>query len=376
MDEARLAERLIRFDTSSAAGLDLATEFVASWLADRAVVVHASDHPGGRRSLLAHAGSGPTRLLFCGHLDVVPGAQEQFMPSRSDGILLGRGAYDMKAALATMMIVTAEVAARPRAGLELSMLIVPDEERADLAHHGNGAVIDENCTEIVVRKGLTADFVICGEPTDMRVGTEAKGVLMVHLMVGGRAAHGSTPWLGENAVLRATELFRRIEALPFAGESSESLERPSINLARIRAGGALNVVPARCEMDIDIRYLPGQSADRILEEIRSLGSDVEPRVLLRRAPVQVPPDHPLVEALLRSALEVDPEAALVGRHGASDVGAFLSAGIPAVEFGPRGGGHHGPREYVEVESLAAYRRALSGFVEVAASTGRAGGVTR
>jgi succinyl-diaminopimelate desuccinylase len=237
-------------------------------------------------------------------------------------------------------------------------------------------VIGENCTEIAVRKGLTADFVICGEPTDMRVGTEAKGVLMLGLAVAGRAAHGSTPWLGENAVLRATELYRRIEDLPFARESSESFERPSINLARIRADGALNVVPARCEMDLDIRYLPGQSADRILEEIRSLGPDLQPRVLLRRDPVQVPPDHPMVEALVASALEVDADATVVGRHGASDVGAFLSAGIPAVEFGPRGGGHHGPREYVEVESLAAYRRALLGFVAVAASVAPAGGVAR
>ena len=126
----------------------------------------------------------------------------------------------MKSALAAMMLAVADLAGEIE-GVEVELVVVPDEERSDPG---------ENCTEMLVRDGLRADFVVCGEPTDMHVGVQAKGVLMVRVDVGGTAAHGATPWLGDNAVLRAVDLFRRIETLPFAAESAPLFARPSINL--------------------------------------------------------------------------------------------------------------------------------------------------
>ena len=107
-------------------------------------------------------------------------------------------------------------------------------------------------------EGFIGDFAITGEPTDLHVGVQAKGVLALRIVVSGRAAHGSTPWLGDNAVLKAIDVFRRIETLPFSRESSELFDRPSINLGRINGGDALNKVPDECTMDVDIRYLPNQ----------------------------------------------------------------------------------------------------------------------
>ena len=198
--------------------------------------------------------------MLHGHLDVVPGHPEQFSPRIEDGRLFGRGAYDMKSALAAMMLAVADLAGDID-GVEVELVVVPDEERSDPG---------ENCTEMLVRDGLRADFVVCGEPTDMHVGVQAKGVLMVRVDVGGTAAHGATPWLGDNAVLRAVDLFRRIEALPFAAESAPLFERPSINLGRIQGGDAVNKVPDLCRMDVDVRYLPGQSPEGVLAQIRSL----------------------------------------------------------------------------------------------------------
>ena len=86
----------------------------------------------------------------------------------------------------------------------------------------------------------------------------------------GRAAHGATPWLGENAILRAYEVFREIESLPFASRSSELFDRPSINLGRILGGDALNKVPDTCFIDVDVRYLPEQDPTAILAEVREL----------------------------------------------------------------------------------------------------------
>jgi len=357
VDEVLLAERLIAYDTSRRSGLGLATDFVAGWLEARGAAV---DHieTGGRRCLVARVGEGPTRLVLNGHLDVVPGHPEQFEPRVEGGRLIGRGAYDMKAALAAMMLAVADLSAGLH-GVEVELMVVPDEERSDPG---------ENCTEMLVRDGLRADFVVCGEPTDMHVGVQAKGVLMLRVEVAGTAAHGATPWLGENAVLRAVDLFRRIQTLPFAAESAPLFERPSINLGRIQGGDAVNKVPDACRMDVDLRYLPGQEPEEVLRQVRSLDPHAHVDVLVERPPADVSPDHPLVQALLRAASRYEPSTASVGRDGASDAVAFIGVGVPAVEFGPRGAGHHGPEEYVEIESLPRYRAALVDFARAVADS--------
>ena len=351
MDEVLLAERLIAYDTSRRSGIGQATDFVAGWLDARGVSVDPVE-TAGRRSLVARVGSGPLRLIFHGHIDVVPGHADQFTPRLEGGRLYGRGAYDMKAALAAMMLAVADLSRACLDGVEVELIVVPDEERSEPG---------ENATQIMVRQGLRGDFVVCGEPTDMQVGVQAKGVLMLRVDVAGTAAHGSTPWLGDNAILRAVDLFRRISDLPFASESAPLFERPSINLGRIQGGDAVNKVPDLCRMEVDLRYLPGQSPDEVLRQVCSLDPRARVEVVLERPPADVSPDHVLVRELLAAAGRHEPSATSVGRDGASDAVAFIEAGVPAVEFGPRGAGHHGPEEYVEVESLPPYRQALAEF---------------
>ena len=353
MDEVLLAERLIAYDTSRRSGIGQATDFVAGWLEARGACVSRVE-TGGRRSLVARVGAGPTRLVFHGHIDVVPGHPGQFAPRIDGGRLLGRGAYDMKAALGAMMLSVADLA-DGLTGAVVDLIVVPDEERSEPG---------ENCTQMMVRDGLRADFVVCGEPTDMRVGVQAKGVLLLRVDVAGTAAHGATPWMGDNAVLRGIDMYRRIATLPFAQESAPLFERPSINLGRIQGGDAVNKVPDVCRMDVDVRYLPGQAPDEVLDQIRSLEPQARVDVLLERPPANVSPDDVFVQALLDAAGRHEPSTTSVGRDGASDAVAFLEVGVPAVEFGPRGGGHHGPEEYVEIDSLPGYRRALTEFARM------------
>ena len=195
----------------------------------------------------------------------------------------------------------------------------------------------------------------------MHVGIAAKGVLAVRLAVSGRAAHGSTPWEGDNAILKAFSVFRSIESLPFSRESSELFDRPSINLGRILGGDALNKVPDTCVIDVDIRYLPEQDEDEILAQISEL-PDCRVVSTFRRPPVEVDPDSAFVRALCDATREHHGgDVTGVGRDGASDAISFIRAGVPAVEFGPSGAGHHGPDEWVSLRSLTAYRRALCDF---------------
>jgi len=361
-DELTLAERLVSYDTSRPEEIVAAAGFVKGWLESRDIEVRHHDH-NGLPVLVAEVGgpsdgSGDDKetpcVVFHGHLDVVPAEPEQFYPRLEGDRLIGRGAYDMKGGLAAMMCAVKDL--ERQSAVRVRLICVPDEESEE---------IDDRSSDAVVRRGLGGDFAITGEPTNLHIGVEAKGVLAMLIEVRGRAAHSSTPWLGDNAVLKAVDVFRAIESLPFSRQSSETFDRPSINLGRIEGGDALNKVPDRCRMAVDIRFLPGQNPDDIRSQIARI-PECEVTKSFVFPPVSVPRGNPYVRALRDAVARSvpDQEVLSVGRDGASDAVSFMAAGIPAVEFGPDGAGHHGPEEWVSVSSLARYRRSLVSFVRM------------
>jgi succinyl-diaminopimelate desuccinylase len=346
-----LATRLIGYDTSEEDGVLEAAGFVEGWLEARGIAT-ATDEVRGLPVLRAEVGpEGVPTVVLHGHLDVVPGLEGQFEPRLEGGRLYGRGAYDMKGAVAAMLLTVAGMREQDRVRVRLG--IVGDEESEEEAERGSDHLVDS---------GFLGDFAITGEPTDLQIGVEAKGVLALRLEVSGVAAHGATPWLGDNAVLKAHDVFRSIESLPFARHSSELFDRPSINLGRILGGDALNKVPDRCAIDVDIRYLPDQDPADVLEQVRGL-PETEAMPLFTRPPAVVDRRSPFVLGLREAACaHHDGEPMSVGRDGASDAVSFLRAGVPAVEFGPAGEGHHGPAEWVSVASLETYRQTLDSFL--------------
>jgi succinyl-diaminopimelate desuccinylase len=355
MDERALTERLISYDTSTLEGMQAAAGFVKGWLEARDVEVNGTQH-NGRPLLMASVGpdGGPTIVLH-GHLDVVPGRPEQFEPRIDGDHLYGRGAYDMKGGLASMICAFRDMAAQDR--VRVHFVCVADEESEE---------IDDRGSDRLVREGYLGDFAITGEPTDLHIGIQAKGVLAMRIEVEGTAAHGSTPWVGDNAVLKAIDTFRQIESLAFARESSDLFDRPSINLGRIVGGDAMNKVPDLCVIDVDVRYLPGQDHEAIRAAVEDM-PDVRVVKVFHRHPAIVARDDPYVQALgeaISRVAEPTSERLGVGRDGASDAISFLEAGVPAVECGPVGDGHHGPEEWVSIRSLGQYRAALVEFVNL------------
>jgi succinyl-diaminopimelate desuccinylase len=362
-DERVLAERLIGYETSRPEAIIAAAQFVKGWLEVGGITVSEIEHRG-LPVLVAEVGAvdghgvpDPPCIVLHGHLDVVPGRAEQFSARVEGDRLIGRGAYDMKGGLAAMLCALRDVA--DERSVRVRMVVVPDEESEEL---------DERSTDAIVARGLGGDFAITGEPTDLHIGIQAKGVLAMRIAVHGRAAHSSTPWLGDNAVLKAVNVFRTIETLPFSRESSELFDRPSINLSRIEGGDAINKVPDLATIAVDVRYLPGQDPGDILAQVRAIpGIDVS-RTFIHPA-VGVSRHDPYVRTLCGAARRsIQGEVTSVGRDGASDAASFIEAGISAVEFGPTGGGHHGPDEWVSLRSLAEYRRALVEFVHVLPAT--------
>src|SRR3954466_6532941 len=141
MDERALAERLMRYDTSKPDELRAAAGFVRGWLGSREIEVVDSDH-NGLPVLRAEVGAkkGPT-VVFHGHLDVVPAREGQFEPRIEGDRLIGRGAYDMKGALASMMCAMRDAAAQDR--VRVRFVCVPDEESEDVSNRSTDSLVAE-----------------------------------------------------------------------------------------------------------------------------------------------------------------------------------------------------------------------------------------
>ena len=361
-----LTRQLVRYRSYTPGAAQSAMDFINGWFGARGVETTRYQGAGPRGELTAlvvRVGSGGPRILLHGHVDVVPGEEAQFEPREEADELYGRGVYDMKGALAAMMYAIEDL---KELGCDatVELLVVPDEED----EHGG-----RTGAEVLISNGHVGDFLITGEPTDFHIGTQAKGVLDLRVTLRGKSAHGSQPWLGKNAALLAFEHYRHVVDLPFAGERSDLFPYPSVNLARIIGGDVLNRVPDRCTYDLDIRYLPNQDPKEIVRQIRSVAMPAEVEILFYREPTYVSRRNPYVKALREvAARNFQGNPVGVGRHGASDVVHFQRAGVPGVEFGPVGGGHHGPNEYVVSSSLEIYRRMIVQFVQIVGGNGEAG----
>jgi len=360
-----LTRRLVRYRSYTPAGAESTIDFINGWFEARGLETFrykgAGPH-GELTSLVVRVGSGSPTILLHGHVDVVPGDEEQFEPHEKDGEFSGRGVYDMKGALAAMMYAVEDLHVTG-CDATVELLVVPDEETEYGGAKG---------AEVLVENGHTGDFLITGEPTDFHIGVQAKGVLDLRVSMRGKSAHGSRPWLGKNAVLLAYAHYKRVLGLPFTKARSDFFPYPSINMARIIGGDVINRVPDRCTYDLDIRYLPDQDPKEITRQIRSIDLPAEVEVLFTHEPTYVSRRNPFVNTLREvAARHFDGNPVGVGRHGASDIVFFQRAGVPGVEFGPIGGGHHGPKEFVVADSLETYRQMLVQFVQILAANGKA-----
>ncbi|WP_043930917.1 M20 family metallopeptidase [Bacillus sp. EB01] len=341
-----LLKTLISIDSSTIPGANEAVEFCGNWLKSHGMEVNFLEN-NGRKMLVTEVGSGEFTLVLNGHVDIVAGKHGQFFPYESNGKLYGRGSADMKAGVAAMMAAIVELK-QYKLGIKVQLQIVSDEETGG-----------ENCSGFLSESGYRGDFVICGEPTGLRIAIQAKGILRTDITVPGKSAHGSRPWEGINAIEQAYEIFKQIKDLRFAKESSEYYMHPSINLAKVAAGDAYNVVPDECTIGLDIRYLPGQNPEEILEQIKGISPEISVVSGWQADPINTDPKHPFLNHLDR-VIKRHPgrETVYFGQHGSADTVYFAKHGIPAIEFGPSGANWHGDEEYVEIESVFAFRNIL------------------
>ena len=269
----RYARALIAAPSENPGGTeDHVADVVTGILTDLGADIRIVRSEEGRPSVVARLGSGERpRLAWNGHLDTVPAGDPSTWSSGPfegevvDGRLVGRGACDMKGPIAAAL---AAVAALRRAGLSLAgtldLHLVADEELAGT--HGTRVLRDEGL--------LDQDAAIVGEPSEMEIALAERGGAWVTAVAHGKAAHGSQPHLGVNAILTMSRFLLRLpEALP--DRVHPLVGAPTVNVALVTGGSAPNVVPDRCEVEIDRRIVPGEEdPEEVLAPFRRLVEDL------------------------------------------------------------------------------------------------------
>jgi acetylornithine deacetylase len=339
--------------------------FVDRWARDAGLSSEVLCTTPGRPSVVVRArGTGGGRtLLLCGHLDTVnvEGMDAPFAPRIDGDRLHGRGSYDMKAGVAAALTACRDAAALGLRG-DVVVACVADEEHASLG-------VQE------ALRSVAADAAIVTEPTELEVVVAHKGFVWSEVEVTGRAAHGSRPHLGVDAIVQMGAVLTGIGALDasLAAPTHPLLGRGSVHASVIEGGVELSSYPARCVVGLERRTLPGETAADVEAELASLldrcrAADpafaAERRTLLVREPFEVSDDAEVVGAVRDAAASVlGREPSVGGASYWADAAFIAAAGIPTVMFGPGGEGAHAVEEWVSLSDTEAVARTLVGVAE-------------
>ncbi|MDI6760420.1 MAG: M20 family metallopeptidase [Candidatus Brocadiaceae bacterium] len=303
--------------------------------------------------------AGPSLLMAC-HLDVVPAGDgwetDPFEPLVKDGKVYGRGATDNKGQMAACMVLARFLKGHePQLQGEFILIGAADEERG--SRLGLEYLLEE-C-------GLTADYAVIPDVSYgmKKIDVAEKGALFLEVTSYGRQAHGSRPEEGINAIWNMMDFLKELKTLSFKCTHHPLFTPPTLNLGTIQGGAARNIVPGKCQAGIDIRHLPGESKEEILERVRGIIKRVEKRNPQARfelkieshlEPSSVDANNPLVGLLKRHTEAVtglSPE--LTGLSGATVTKQLLKKGITAVGFGPGSEKEaHVANESIDIQQLA------------------------
>lgn len=343
--------------------------YIESLLAPLGFVRTHVDTGGITNSIYTRTGELPGTLAFAGHTDVVPTGpvkQWQHPPFSGDivgGILHGRGAQDMKGAIACWIAAIAELCGEYTPLPTLQLLITSDEEGDSI----DGTI---RIVEHMQAAATLPDAVIIGEPScSTSVGDTIRrgrrGVVQVRATIHGKQGHSAYPQDADNAIHRAAPALARIAAIQW-GEPSAGFPATSCQITNISGGtGASNVIPGHCDAFIDIRYNPGNSFDEIKAAIEAACADCDTTLDFDHvATAFSTPDGPFLDLICGSILRVTGTETLRDTGGGTSDGRFLAAaGIPVAELGTTNSSIHQVNEQVAVSELATLTSIYSDIIK-------------
>ncbi|MEW6209025.1 MAG: ArgE/DapE family deacylase [Acidobacteriota bacterium] len=299
-------------------------------------------------------------LMMCGHIDTVgvAGMKAPFDPAHRDGRVYGRGSQDMKGGVAAMIDCARKIALS--GGLKAGRIIiaaVADEEYASIG------------AEALVKK-WKADAAVITEPTDLVIGIGHRGFSWVEVETAGRAAHGSRPRDGRDAILRMGRVLSRLESLDRHLQSRPAhplLGTPSLHASLISGGREMSTYPDRCALHLERRTVVGESETVALEEVEEILASLKKedeefeasaKLLFDRRPYETPAPSDLPRELESAVSRIGRVTRREGMTFWTDAAVLGAAGIPSVIFGPGGEGLHSTEEYVRADEVIFCRDAL------------------
>lgn len=345
-----------------APGEAAAAEVARAFMAAAGMDVEVEEVLPGRPNVigvLEGSEPGPT-VMLCGHLDTVgvEGMDAPFSPRMDDdGRLYGRGSQDMKGGVAAMLGAAAMLAPSWKRG-KLIVAGVIDEE-----YESAGA-------EALVKK-WKADAAIVTEPTDLQLAVAHKGFAWIEITTRGRAAHGSRPAEGRDAIMRMGRVLaaleqrdRELQARPSAGLQGVA----SLHASIIAGGRELSVYPDQCVLQMERRTVTGEEGKVPLAEVEGIlvrlraqdnQFDASAKLMTSRPPYSLDPGHALPVALAAALSSRKLYSLPSGMSFWTDAAILAAAGIPSVLFGPGGAGLHSIEEYVNVDDVLVCRDVLA-----------------
>ena len=371
-DLVRLLADLVAIDSTNpelvpgAAGETAIAGYCQRWLEDRGLEVHRLESRAGRPSIVAIArGTGGGRsLMLNGHYDTVSLAGfhgDPLEPRIVDGKLYGRGAYDMKSGVAAAMVAAAR-ARQLRLSGDVLVACVADEEHAS---RGTADVLME----------FTADAAIVTEPSNLEAVLSHKGFVWFEITILGRAAHGSRPDLGIDAIAKAGHALVAIERWSERlrlGRQHPKLGPGTAHTSMIEGGEEASSYPAECRIVVERRTLPGETGASVETELRDILHGLSRTVPnfswrlrrgLERSAFQTERDHPIVQQVLAQAEQVlGRPPATRGEPFWTDCALLQDAGIPCLMFGASGAGAHAADEWVDLASVDALANILTSTI--------------
>lgn len=293
------------------------------------------------------------KVYLSAHIDVIPAKVEQYQPKIAGNKLFGRGASDMKGQLAGMMVAFKNIL--KEGNKSVGLMVTSDEEQG-------GA----NGVEHLVKNGFLPKLAIVPDGgANFTVIRKQKGVLHLEITAKGKSVHGSRVWLGDNAIEKLMNCYFKIKSM-FPKVDRQDNWRMTLNLGTISGGSSINTVAGEAKMGLDIRYTENDDIDLVYKKIKEIcGEDIEAKILNKEPVSVIDQENELIKKSM-SVLKRDlGDRVKVGvAHGASDGRFFNQKGIPYLMFKPDSGGHHGDKEWIDIEGLDLFSKVIQDILEV------------
>ncbi|HEY7239583.1 MAG TPA: M20 family metallopeptidase [Burkholderiales bacterium] len=353
-DAVSLTRSLLRFDTVNPPGRERdCARYAGSLLEEWGYRVGYHEHADSRTSVIARLGGSDAKAPLCltGHLDVVPvGARawthDPFSGETDGDRLFGRGASDMKAGVAAILLAARAMAKRLAGTPGVVVVLTAAEE--------GGCIGSRHLSEQQSLLGKAGAMVV-GEPTSNYPLVGHKGSVKFHARFKGVSAHGSMPHLGVNAIYKAARALGRLEAFDFGVPAHPVMGKPTLNVGTIEGGNTVNAVPDSADIGVDIRTVPGMDHAALIRSLQSLMGEAELDVFSNLGPVWTEPDQEWVQRVFEICKphvedRLEPRTAPYMTDAANLLKVY--AGAPTVVLGPgEAAMAHQTDEYCSMERI-------------------------